>query len=95
MNNLQWNFDRNQYSFIEENAFEDVVCVMASMLSRSQSVDPVSNTTAFAIMDIESLAWDDIVLLAISGPRLNIKTVLSTYGYFHVKDKTAVRTSYL
>ena len=29
------------------------------------------------------------------GPRLNIKTVLSTYGDFHVKDKTAVRTSYL
>ena len=31
----------------------------------------------------------------IPGPRLNIKTVLSTYGDFHVKDKTAVRTSYL
>ena len=30
-----------------------------------------------------------------SEPRLNIKTVLSTYGDFHVKDKTAVRTSYL
>ena len=29
------------------------------------------------------------------GPRLNIKTVLSTYGVFHVKDKTAVRKSYL
>ena len=29
------------------------------------------------------------------GPRLNIKTVLSTYGDFHVKDKTAVRPSYL
>ena len=29
------------------------------------------------------------------GPRLNIKTVLSTYGDFHVKDETAVRTSYL
>ena len=31
----------------------------------------------------------------LTGPRLNIKTVLSTYGDFHVKDKTAVRTSYL
>ena len=28
-----------------------------------------------------------------TGPRFNIKTVLSTYGDFHVKDKTAVRTS--
>ena len=30
-----------------------------------------------------------------TGPRLNIKTVLSTYGDFHVKDKTAARASYL
>ena len=30
-----------------------------------------------------------------SGPRLNIKTVLSRYGDSYVKDKTAVRTSYL
>ena len=29
------------------------------------------------------------------GPRLNIKTVLSRYGDSYVKDKTAVRTSYL
>ena len=29
------------------------------------------------------------------GPCLNIKTILSKYGDFHVKDKTAVRTSYL
>ena len=40
-----------------------------------------------------------VVLLCLTlipaGPRLNIKTVLSTYGNFHVKDKTAVRTSYL
>ena len=30
--------------------------------------------------------------ITIPGPRLNIKTVLSTYGDFHVKDKTAVGT---
>ena len=30
-----------------------------------------------------------------SGPRLNIKTVLSRYGDSYVKDKTAIRTSYL
>ena len=35
------------------------------------------------------------IAMPTSGPRLNIKTVLSTYGDFHVKDKTAVRTSYL
>ena len=40
-------------------------------------------------------AWMCKFILKDSGPRLNIKTVLSTYGVFHVKDKTAVRTSYL
>ena len=37
----------------------------------------------------------DLAVLLKPGPRLNIKTVLSTYGDFHVKDKTAVRTFYL
>ena len=41
---------------------------------------------------ITSLYW---LQVPASGSRLNIKTVLSTYGDFHVKDKTAVRTSYL
>ena len=50
---------------------------------------------------VQVMAWhqtDDNPLPATNedpGPRLNIKTVLSTYGDFHVKDKTAVRTSYL
>ena len=36
--------------------------------------------------------WNQYQLIVITGtgPRLNIKTVLSTYGDFHVKDKTAV-----
>ena len=38
------------------------------------------------------LALEDLL---VPGPRLNIKTVLSTYDDFHLKDKTAVRTSYL
>ena len=41
-----------------------------------------------------SLVWGSKRRRA-TGPRLNIKTVLSTYGDFHVKDKTVVRTSYL
>ena len=40
------------------------------------------------------MSWQ-FILKRLAGPRLNIKTVLSTYGDFHVKDKTAVRTSYL
>ena len=39
--------------------------------------------------------YTGIILSQISGPRLNIKTVFLRYGDSHVKDKTAVRTSYL
>ena len=51
------------------------------------------------LMDFQPNVKDYHLLAVIGttspGPRLNIKTVLSTYGDFHVKDKTAVRTSYL
>ena len=50
----------------------------------------ISNVLRHILCDMcHSLMYKD------PGPRLNIKTVLSTYGDFHVKDKTAVRTSYL
>ena len=35
-NKLPWNFNRNSNIFIQENALEDVVCEMASILSRPQ-----------------------------------------------------------
>ena len=47
------------------------------------------------IVPADCLASPAAVIATDSGPRLNIKTVLSAYGDFHVKDKTAVRTSYL
>ena len=36
---LQWNFNRKSNIFIHENAFEDVVCEMASILSLPQCVN--------------------------------------------------------
>ena len=38
-NTLQWNFNRNSNIFIQENAFESVVCERAAILSRPQCVD--------------------------------------------------------
>ena len=38
-NKLQWNLKRNLYNLIQENAFENVVCEMASILSRPKSVN--------------------------------------------------------
>ena len=37
-NKIQWNFNRNSYIFIQENALENVVCEVASFLSRPQCV---------------------------------------------------------
>ena len=37
-NKLQWNFNRYSNIFIQESAFENVVCEMASILSRPQCV---------------------------------------------------------
>ena len=39
-NKLQWNLNRNSHIFIQENAFESVVCEIASILSRPQCVKP-------------------------------------------------------
>ena len=35
---FQWNFNQNSKSFIQENAFESVVCEMSAILSRPQCV---------------------------------------------------------
>ena len=37
-NKLQWNFNRNQFIFIQENALETIVCETASIPSRPQWV---------------------------------------------------------
>ena len=38
-NKSQWNFNHNSYIFIQENSFENVVCEMASTLSRPHCVN--------------------------------------------------------
>ena len=38
-NKLQWNLNRNSNIFIQENAFESVVCETAAILSRPQCVN--------------------------------------------------------
>ena len=37
-NKLQWNLNQNTQIFIQENAFENVVCIMAAILFRAQWV---------------------------------------------------------
>ena len=62
------------------------------------SILAIATATKYQRMGIYQHATSFVCMinaLKTTGPRLNIKTVLSTYGDFHVKDKTAVRTSYL
>ena len=41
-NKLQWNFNRKPNMFIQDNAFESVVCEMAAIFSRPQCVNSIS-----------------------------------------------------
>ena len=41
-NKLQWNFNRYSNIFIQENAFENVVCKMVAIFSRPQCVNHIS-----------------------------------------------------
>ena len=47
MNKFQWNFNQNSSILIQENALENVVCEMASILSRAQCVNdtPCTDTS--------------------------------------------------
>ena len=44
MNKFQWNFIWISYIYIQENAFEKVVCEMAAILSRPQCVNFLIST---------------------------------------------------
>ena len=53
-NKLQWNFNRNSNIFIHENALENVICEMDSILSRPQCVN--AYIYIFVIYQIISLS---------------------------------------
>ena len=48
-NNFQRNFDRKSNIFIQQNAFEDVFCEMAVILSRSQCVNNWWSSDAYLL----------------------------------------------
>ena len=53
-NKIQWNFNRNSYIFIQENAFENVVCETAIISSRPQWVN-----INIIIIIVITIAWYD------------------------------------
>ena len=50
-NKLQWNFNRYSNIFSQENAFENVVCEMASILSRLQCLNPERHSHDISVVD--------------------------------------------
>ena len=56
-NKLQWNFNRNSNIFIQENALENVVCEMASILSRPQCVNPSHESKVLWLLCWDSKLW--------------------------------------
>ena len=63
-NKRQWNFNRNWSIFIQENAFENIVCEMASNLSWPQCVkDPAFYDIVSTLCDLILLECQNIVIL--------------------------------
>ena len=54
-NKLQWNLKRNSFIFIQENAFEKVVCEMASILSRPLCVNIVRLSWLQTAYDVDRI----------------------------------------
>ena len=57
-NKLQWNLKRNSCIFIQENAFENVVCEMASILSRPQCVKILKRPSSLHVRERYILRWE-------------------------------------
>ena len=86
----------NELRWLTQHVYNQVPCTKDTPFGRDPFEGDATSTTKSVhfIIRIIHLHKGENISMA-SGPRLNIKTVLSTYGDFHVKDKTAVRTSYL
>ena len=61
-NKLQWNLERHPFVFIQENAFENVVCEMASILFRSQCVKAVFSYIFEFIYHVDFVAFATLFL---------------------------------
>ena len=70
-NKFQWNLNRNLCIFIQENAFENIVCKIAAILSLPQCVDKRSH---------ECKVQDDIQKPPLVGKETSSTKILSLGG---------------
>ena len=87
-NKLQWNVIRNSYIFIEQKAYENVICEMAAIFSRSQCVKihphgrqgPVYSTWCgdMAAGDSPTKHYSDVIIDATASQINSLTIVYST-----------------
>ena len=81
MHKLKWNFNRNPNIFIQENAFEIVVCEMVAILSLPQCVNPSSACPVLYVcntLDPNLVITVPADVLAPNGPKPSADKLLHT-----------------
>ena len=70
-------FNRNSSFFIQENAFENIVCIKAAILSRPQCVSSLApgrcGSTCIVIFTLTPPGWRGIVVTIRAGGRAAAK----------------------
>ena len=82
-NKLQWNLNRNSKIFIQENAFECVVCETAAILSRPQCVNKLMTTAWHGnTFRISGHVWDHRRILLTNGQWVEALMYLKFHKFF-------------
>ena len=89
-NKLQWNFNRNSNIFIQENAFESVVCKIAGILSRPQCVEVTNLTTSDKK---NSVIWSVCTWLMGGRCGLAVESLQAKKAYFRSMPYSRMRIS--
>ena len=106
-NKLQWNLNWNLNIFIQENAFENVVCKMAAILSRPLSVKQ-RNMETWRKWSISPQHWNLFMIYSYSNHRKSSYIIIhwhyifiqtcssqnATLGYTNNTFSTAVNCTY-
>ena len=73
-NKFQWNYNQNSNIFVQENAFENVICKMAAILPQCQAVKQVLKATLTGLL-VDIFCWgSEAPTIWISrGPKQNLK----------------------
>ena len=93
-NKFQWNFNRYSNIFIPENAFENVVCEMASILSWPQCVNTLTarqNGHQFPDNNFKFIVLNKniqiLIKISLKGPINNIPTLVQIMAWRQPCDK--------